>query len=103
MIFGDTLSKILSIINKILAFAVLLAYALFAINMNWPFITNDTLISVIKGVMYYGPLAICGMVMIEFAIKRNIIIQLVVYAIIAIAIIFQFFPETLDAIFSIAK
>ncbi len=103
MIFGDTLSKILSIVNKILAFAVLLAYALFAINMNWPFITNDTLISVIKGVMYYGPLAICGMVMIEFAIKRNIIIQLVVYAIIAIAIIFQFFPETLDAIFSIAK
>ncbi len=103
MIFGDTLSKILSIVNKILAFAVLLAYALFAINMNWPFITNDTLISIIKGVMYYGPLAICGMVMIEFAIKRNIIIQLVVYAIIAIAIIFQFFPETLDAIFSIAK
>ncbi len=97
---GDALSKILSVVNKILAFAVLLSYALFAINSNWVFITNDTIMSILQAIMHYGPLVMCGMIMVEFAIKRNIIIQIVVYAVIAVAIIFQFFPGTLDSIFS---
>jgi len=46
--------------------------------------------------MYYGPLAICSLVMLEFAAKRNIIIKIVVLAVIAVALIFQFFPDTFN-------
>lgn len=99
MIFGDAISKVLSVVNKILAFVVLLSYGLFAINLNWPFITDEVLLNIINAIMYYGPLTICSLVMVEFAIKRNIIIQIVVYAVIALAVIFQFFPATLDSIF----
>lgn len=93
---GQVISKILSVVNKILAFCVLLAYALFAINLKWEFITNDTILQVFKVIMYYGPLAICSLVMLEFAAKRNIIIKIVVLAVIAVALIFQFFPDTFN-------
>lgn len=101
MVLGKTLSAILDVVNKILAFVVLLAFCLFAINTNWPFITNEVISKILAGVMYYGPLTICGLLMVEFAIKRNIIIQLVVYAVIAVAVIFQFFPDTLTQIFNV--
>ncbi|MBQ7977467.1 MAG: hypothetical protein IJ301_02590 [Clostridia bacterium] len=97
MALGETLSKFFDAANKILAFVVLLAYVLFAINANWTFIDNTTIIEIINAIMRYGPLVICGLVMIEFAIKRNLIIQIIVYAIIAVAVIFQFFPDTFAA------
>lgn len=93
---GKALSKVLSIVNKIFAFAVLLTYALFAINLKWTFITNDTILNILEVIMHYGPLVICSLVLLEFALKRNIIIKIVVIAIIAIAIIFQFFPDTFN-------
>ncbi len=93
---GQAVSKVLSVVNKILAFVVLLTYALFAINLKWTFITNETILGILEVIMHYGPLAICSLVMLEFAAKRNIIIKIVVIAVIAIAIIFQFFPDTFN-------
>lgn len=93
---GQVISKILSVVNKILAFVVLLAYSLFAINLKWTFITNDTLLQILEIIMHYGPLVICSLVMLEFCVKRNIIVKIVVIAVIAIAIIFQFFPDTFN-------
>ncbi len=93
---GQAVSKILSVVNKLLAFVVLLTYALFAINLKWTFITNDTLLNILEIIMHYGPLAICSLVLLEFAAKRNIVIKIVIIAIIAIAIIFQFFPDTFN-------
>ncbi len=97
---GNTLSKVFDVINKFLAFAVLLSYALFAINSNWTFITNGTILEILQYLMYYGPICICGLVLVEFALKRNIIIQIVVYALIALVVVFQFFPETFNSIIS---
>ena len=97
MVLGETLSKVFDCLNKLLAFVVLVAYVVFAINANWTFINNETVLAVINAIMRYGPLVICGLVMVEFAIKRNLIIQILVYAIIAIAIIFQFVPDTFNA------
>lgn len=97
MAVGETLSKVFDFLNKFLAFVVIVAYVIFAINANWTFINNDVVLSIINAIMRYGPLAICGLVLVEFAIKRNIIIQIVVYALIALAVIFQFFPDTFAA------
>ncbi len=95
---GSALSKVFDAINKIAALVVMLSYVLWAINSNWEFITNDALIKTLEYIMYYGPIAVCSLVMLEFGVKRNIIIQIVIYAIIAIVVVFQFFPGTFDAI-----
>ena len=100
MAVGESLSEVFDFLNKLLAFVVIVAYVVFAINANWAFIENETVLSVINGIMRYGPLAICGLVLIEFAIKRNLVIQIVVYALIALAVIFQFFPDTFNAMVS---
>lgn len=96
MALGETLSKVFDVLNKILAFLVIVAYVIFAINANWTFIDNEIVLKIIDGFMYYGPLVICGLVLIEFAIKRNILIQIVVYLLIALVVIFQFFPDTFN-------
>ena len=95
---GGAISKILGVTNKICAFLVLASYALFATNAKWAFITNDTIMNIINVIMHYGPLVICSLLMVEFAAKRNFIVQLVIYALIAIVIIFQFFPDTFNKI-----
>ena len=96
MALGETLSKVFDVLNKILAFLVIVAYVIFAINATWTFIDNEIVLKIIDGFMYYGPLVICGLVLIEFAIKRNILIQIVVYLLIALVVIFQFFPDTFN-------
>ncbi len=104
MAIGESLSKFFDVINKFLAFVVILAYVLFAINANWTFIPGDSVVmTVINMVMRYGPLAICGLVLVEFAIKRNLVIQIVIYALIALAVIFQFFPDTFHAMVNIVN
>ena len=98
MVIGQILSKTCDVLAKIAAFFVLAAYVVFAINANWAFITNDTLSQVISYLMYYGPIAVCGLVLLEFGLKRNIIIKIIVLAIVAVVVIFQFFPDTFNSI-----
>ena len=98
MVIGKTLSKILQFVNKLCAFIVLLGYVVYAINANWTFITNETLLQILSYLMYYGPIAVCGLVLLEFGLKRNLIIQIVVFIIIGIVVIFQFFPDTFSSI-----
>ena len=100
MVVGNTLSKIIDIVDKFLAFVVLAAYAIFAINSNWEFITNEVILQIINYIMYYGPIGICCLVLLEFGVKRNSIIQIILFAIMAVVIVFQFFPDTFDAIVS---
>ena len=93
-VLGEALSKAFDSLNKFCAFVLIIAYVVFAINANWTFITNETINQVINYIMYYGPLVIISLVAIEFAVKRNLIVQIIVYALIAVMIIFQFFPDT---------
>ena len=98
MAIGETLSKVFNVINTICAFIVLVVLALTAINANWTFISNETVLTIFEYILRFGPLIVCSLVMVEFAIKRNIILQIIIYLIIAVAVIFQFFPGTFDAI-----
>ncbi len=91
---GEGLSKLFDAINKLCAFVLIVVYVLFAINANWTFITNETALQIITYIMYYGPLVIVSLVAIEFAIKRTLITQIIIYALIAVMIIFQFVPGT---------
>lgn len=95
---GGALQKVFDALSKLCAFVLIIVYVIFAINSNWTFITNETVIKVIQYIMYYGPLVIASLVAIEFSIKRNIVLQILMYVLIAIMIIFQFFPGTWGSI-----
>ena len=99
---GGALQKVFDFLSKLCAFVLIVTYVVFAINANWTFITNETALLVIQYIMYYGPLVIVSLVAIEFAVKRSIIIQILIYVLIAAMIIFQFFPGTWASIVSMA-
>ena len=95
---GSGLQKVFDLLAKICAFVLIVTYVVFAINSNWTFIHNETVLKIIAYIMYYGPLTLAALVGVEFAVKRNLVVQIVVYLLIAIMIIFQFFPGTWDSI-----
>ena len=91
---GASLQKHFDALSKLCAFVLVIAYVLFAINSNWEFINNETIANIITYVIYYGPLVIVSLVAVEFAVKRNIVVQILIYLLLAVMIIFQFFPGT---------
>ncbi len=95
---GAGVQKVFDILAKLCAFVLIVAYVVYAINANWTFINNDTVLNIIKYIIYYGPLIIVSLVAIEFAIRRNIVVQILIYLLLAVMIIFQFFPGTWDSI-----
>ena len=99
---GGALQKVFDFLSKLCAFVLVVTYVVFAINSNWEFITNETAIMVIQYIMYYGPLGIAALVAVEFAVTRNLIVQIFVYVLVAAMIIFQFFPGTWQSIIAAA-
>lgn len=95
---GSALQKVFDFLSKLCAFILVVTYVVFAINSNWEFITNETAVQVIQYIMYYGPLVIAALVAIEFAVKRSILVQVLIYVLVAAMIIFQFFPGTWQSI-----
>ena len=96
MAVGEALSKVFDVINKVCAFVILVVLAISAINSIWTFIDNETVLAIFGYILRFGPLIVCSLVMVEFAIKRNILLQILIYLIIAVAVIFQFFPDTFN-------
>lgn len=99
---GGALQKVFDFLSKLCAFILVVTYVVFAINSNWEFITNETVLKVIQYIMYYGPLTIAALVAVEFAVKRSVIVQILVYVLVAAMIVFQFFPGTWASIVSMA-
>jgi len=96
--FKKGLSGFFDVLGEILAFLTIVVYGLFVINANWPFIDNPDILNILAMIRFYAPLALVCIVGLEFAVKRSLIVQIVVYALIAAVIIFQFFPGTWDSI-----
>lgn len=91
---GATMAKLVDGVSKLCAFVLVIAYIFFALNANFHFLEHSLLNEIVTYIMYYGPLIIVSLVCVEFAISKNLLIQIVIYALIAVMIIFQFFPDT---------
>ena len=96
--FKKGLSGFFDVIGEILAFLTIIVYGIFVINANWSFINNPDILNILAMVRFYAPLALVCIVGLEFAVKRTLITQIIVYALIAGIIIFQFFPGTWESI-----
>ena len=83
------------ILGEILAVILLITYAALILNANFNFIPQDaTLLNILEILRTYGSLALVGIVGLEAISKRNIIFQIAFIALMAVIVIFLFFPDT---------
>ena len=97
------LEKIFDIIGEILAVILVLVYALLIINANFDFIPQGAFLNILEILRTYGSLALVGVVGFEAMSKRNFIFQIIFLALIALIVIFLFFPGTYENLINIVK
>lgn len=87
--------QILDVIGCIAAVITILAYVLLCINAQWTFIPADSFImNVLRVIQTYAPLVVVGIVGLEFVANKHIIFRIIFYIMIALVVIFMFFPST---------
>lgn len=88
------LEKLWDILGEILAVLLVVTYAVLIINANFPFIHNDTVLMILDIARTYGSLLLVGIVGLEAISKRGLLFQIIFIALMAIVVIFLFFPDT---------
>ncbi len=94
--------KIFDIIGEILAVVLVIVYALLIINANFSFLP-DGLLNVFEILRTYGSLILVGVVGFEAMSKRNFIFQIIFLALVALIVIFLFFPGTYENLIDLVK
>lgn len=88
------LEKIFDILGEIMAVLTVVLYAVLIINANWSFIPEGVFLNVLLIMKNYAALAVVLIVGLEAVVKRNFIIKLLFILLVAVIVIFQFFPGT---------
>lgn len=87
-------TKFWDILGEILAVVLVLLYVVLIINANFTFIPDGAILNVLNAVKSYGSLALIAIVYIEFVAKRNLVLQIIFILLLALVVIFLFFPDT---------
>ncbi len=90
--------RVWDIIGEILAVLLVVTWAVWIINEAFPFINNVAILNVINFIRNYGSLTLTAVVGFEAMSKRNIVLQIIFLVLLAIVIIFSFFPEAFSSI-----
>ena len=100
--FRMKLEKLFDVLGEILAFITAVVWVLVIINQNFNFLPTEiaNILTVSKSWLL---LALVGVVGFEATIKRNIIIRLIFYVLLAVLIIFHCFPGTYDYLVGLIK
>lgn len=91
------------VLGEILAITLVVAWAIWIIDAAFPFVNNQTIMAIINFLRTYGSIALIGIVGLEAISKRNFILQIIFLALLAIVVIFSFFPETFAQILGSVK
>ena len=89
--------KLFDILGEILAVVLVLAYAVLIIDSNFDFIPDGTFMNILQILRTYGSLALVGIVGLEAMSKRNLLFQIIFLALIALIVVFLFFPGTYES------
>ena len=95
--------KVWDIIGEILAVLLVLIYAVLIINANFSFIPEGTIMNILEIARTYGSLILVAVVGLEAMSKRNIIFQIIFLAILALIVVFLFFPDTYQNLIHVIK
>lgn len=88
------MSKFWDVIGEILAVLLVIVFAFMIINANFNWVTDETVLKVFNIIRNYGSLLLVGVVGLEAISKRNVVFQIIFVALMAIIVIFLFFPGT---------
>ena len=91
---NEGLEKILDTLGEILAFITVALYAVLIVNATWTFIPQGTFFNILLVAKNYASLAVVAVVGLEAVVKKGFILKLIFIILLAIVIIFQFFPGT---------
>ncbi|MBO5229468.1 MAG: hypothetical protein J6B20_01575 [Clostridia bacterium] len=91
---NSILEKVLDILGEILAVLTVVLYAVLIINANWTFIPAGLFFDILLVIKNYAALGVVLIVSFEAMVKRGFILKLVFLILLAIIILFQFFPGT---------
>ncbi len=87
--------QIFDVIGCICAVITVLTYVVLCINSQWSFIPDGSFImKVLLIIRTYAPLIVVAIVGIEFFSTKNIVLRIIYYVMIAIVVVFMFFPST---------
>ena len=100
--FREKLEKVFDVLGEILAIATLIVWILVIINQNFHFLPTQMadILTVAKAWMLIALVAIVGF---EATIKRNILIRIIFYLLLAVLIIFHFFPGTYNYLIGLVQ
>ncbi len=93
------LEKVFDILGEILAVVLVIVYVIHFANLNWHFldgVANGVIGNIIAGIVNYGALVLVAIVGLEAISKRNIVFRILFYVLLAVVVVFMFFPGTMD-------
>ncbi len=99
--FREKLEKVFDILGEILAFVTAVVWALVIINQNFDFLPQK-MVDIFNVAKSWLLLVLVGIVGLEATMKRNIIIRILFYLVLAVLIIFHCFPGTYDYLVGLA-
>ena len=97
------MEKVWDIIGEILAVVLVLVYAVLIINANFPFIPEGAIMNILEILRTYGSLLLVAVVGLEAISKRNVVFQIIFVLLLALIVVFLFFPGTYENLIGIVK
>lgn len=95
----QTLAKILRIIGEILAIALIAIFLLRVIDAYIPFISKvDVLAKIVSYALTYGFLLLAALIGVSAVLGKSWIMAIILLLIVAVIVVFTFFPGVLEQI-----
>lgn len=82
------------LLGEVLAVALIVVYAVLILNANLNFIPEGTILGILELIRTYGSLVLIAVVGFEALADRNIVIKIIFILLIALIVVFMFFPGT---------
>lgn len=96
--------QIFDVIGCLAAIVTVLTYLVLCINATWSFIPDGSFImNVLMAIKTWAPLVVVAIVGIEYVADKNIVFRILLYIMIALIVIFMFFPNTWSQVVGIIK
>ena len=92
-----------NVLGQILAVVFVVVFAVLIINANFTFIYNETILKILDIIRTYGSLLLVAVVGFEAMSKSNFIFKLIFIILLAIVIVFMFFPGTYENLIGLVK
>ncbi len=94
-----SLEKLFDIIGEILAVVLVVAWAVLILDANFHFLDEVPVVyNVLSIIRNYGGLVLIAVVGLEAISKRNIVFKIIFLALLALIVVFLFFPDTYNSL-----